>query len=308
MTQLYTVNQEAAARLEASGVAPVMLYAFDGFIDSGIVAGLAIGDLIDRPQTIRLVSFNADELVDYRSRRPPMTLGEDGWSDFQEPSLGIDLVYDAAGSPFLLMYGPEPDMRWDAFTDAVSDLVETFDVRLALGIHGIPAASPHTRTWPVTATDDCKTLVAKAAGSSADRIQFPSSVMAWTEVKLREIGRDARTLVVHVPHYLVQVPSPMGTLELMRAVSQSTGLEFDLASIAEAADVQRQELDQQIAARPELAAAIAKLEDRQDASSLAAPGGELPSRPLPTGDEIAAEFERYLAAQNETGEDSAFTG
>ncbi|MDR2379963.1 MAG: PAC2 family protein [Bifidobacteriaceae bacterium] len=307
METLYTINPDAAARLEAAGVAPVMLYAFDGFVDTGVAAGLAIGDLVGRDDTERLVTFNTDELLDYRSRRPPMTFGAGGWSDYHQPSLGIDLVHDAAGSPFLLMYGPEPDIRWEAFVEAVAEVAETFDVSLAIGMHGMPSAAPHTREWKVTGPDESSELVARVAGSPTAKIQLPGSAMALTELKLREIGRDARTYTVHVPHYLAQMPSPIGTAHLMRAIGHAAGLDFDLSGIEEAALIQRGQLDKQVQEQPELAAAIAKMEEKHDSEAVRAPGGELTSERLPSGDELAAEFQRFLAGEIGNDEAPPFT-
>jgi hypothetical protein len=297
MEKLYSVNPEAKARLEASGVAPVMLYAFEGFVDAGIAAGLAIGDLVGRDDTANLISFNTDELLDYRSRRPPMTFAAGGWSDYHQPSLGIDLVHDAAGSPFLLMYGPEPDVRWQAFTDAVTEVAEAFDVRLAVGMHGIPSTAPHTREWKVTGPRQSADLIARVAGSPEAKIQLPGSVMALTELKLRQAGLESQTFTVHVPHYLSKMPSPIGTARLLRAIGAASGLDFDLAGIEEAAEVQCQQLAKQVAEQPELAAAIAKMEEAHDSDAAGLAAGELTAEALPSGEELAAEFEAFLASQ-----------
>ncbi|MDR1427813.1 MAG: PAC2 family protein, partial [Bifidobacteriaceae bacterium] len=108
---LYSLDPAVVA--EAQGTAPVLLYAFDGFVDAGIAAGLAINDFATHGEARRLATFSADELVDYRSRRPPMVLGASGWEAVHTQELAIDLVHDAQGTGFLLMYGPEPDLRWE---------------------------------------------------------------------------------------------------------------------------------------------------------------------------------------------------
>jgi hypothetical protein len=306
MKKLYKIHPDAAAALAQNDASPVLLYAFDGFIDSGIAAGLAIGDLVSQPDSQRLVSFNTDELVDYRSRRPPMAFSAEGWSGYHEPQLGIDLVHDADGSPFLLMYGTEPDSRWEAFTDAVIEVVETFDVRLAVGMHGMPSGAPHTREWKVTGPGNASELVERIAGRSDATLQLPGSAMALTEYKLREVGRDAHTFVVHVPHYLTQMPSPIATAKLMKEVGAATGLNFDLSRLQEGANVQREQIDQQIAEQPELADAIKKMEDEYDRRPTAGTV-ELPAGPLPNGDQLAAEFEQFLASQNGDNQAGPFT-
>ncbi|MDR1441510.1 MAG: PAC2 family protein [Bifidobacteriaceae bacterium] len=307
MERLYTINSETAAQLGQLDVSPVLLYALDGFVDSGIAAGLAIGDLVNQGESRPLVSFNTDELVDYRSRRPPMTYSEEGWSGFRRPWLGIDLMHDADGSPFLLMYGPEPDMRWDAFTDAVIEVVETFDVRLAVGMHGMPTAAPHTRDWKVTGPGNAGELVRQVAGSPGAELQMPGSAMALTEHKLREVGREVQTFIVHVPHYLTQMPSPIATARLMEEVGAATGLRLDLSRLVSGATAQREQIDRQIGEQPELAEAIKKMEEEYDRSQSGATGGELPAQALPTGEELAAEFERYLAGQNRDDQAWPFT-
>ena len=60
-----------------------------------------------------------DSLIDYRSRRPVMTFAKDHWEDYEAPELALSLLHDAAGTPFLLLNGLEPDREWEAFTTAV---------------------------------------------------------------------------------------------------------------------------------------------------------------------------------------------
>jgi len=59
-----------------------------------------------------IARFDVDDLIDYRARRPPMTFDTDHWQDYAAPELAVHLVHDAAGTPFLLLTGPEPDRRW----------------------------------------------------------------------------------------------------------------------------------------------------------------------------------------------------
>ena len=58
---------------------------------------------------------------------------------------------DSEGATFLLLEGAEPDVSWERFIVAVHHLVERLDVRLTIGVHGIPMGVPHTRPTAVTA-------------------------------------------------------------------------------------------------------------------------------------------------------------
>ena len=53
----------------------------------------------------------------------PMIFMEDHWESYDEPTLGIHLLRDDAGTPFLLFAGPEPDLHWERFIAAVPLLV-----------------------------------------------------------------------------------------------------------------------------------------------------------------------------------------
>ena len=66
--------------------------------------------------------------MDYRSRRPTVVLDHNRIADVDPLEIGLHVVRDNAGKPFLLLTGPEPDMRWSAFTKAVADLAERFGV------------------------------------------------------------------------------------------------------------------------------------------------------------------------------------
>src|SRR5690606_10988084 len=87
---------------------PVLIQALTGFVDAGAATRLAgersLSTLDSRP----VAPFDIDQLLDYRSRRPVMIFVEDHWEEYDEPRLVLHLLHDDAGSPFLLLSGPEP--------------------------------------------------------------------------------------------------------------------------------------------------------------------------------------------------------
>ena len=66
--------------------------------------------------------FDADRLIDYRSRRPLMIYDNSHWESYEAPELALHLLRDQNERPFLLLTGPEPDHEWKLFTDAVLGL------------------------------------------------------------------------------------------------------------------------------------------------------------------------------------------
>src|SRR5260370_13878767 len=128
-----------------------MLYYLDGFIDAGGAGRLLTTHLLSALEHTEVATFDVDSLIDYRSRRPVMTFAKDHWESYDAPELAVSLLHDTAGTPFLLLNGPEPDHDWNSFTAAVLAATAALRVRLAVGFHGIPMGAPHTRPLGVTA-------------------------------------------------------------------------------------------------------------------------------------------------------------
>ena len=302
-SEIYEVVPEVAAELEtrtAGGRGPVLVHAVRGFIDAGNAGQLAAEHLSEELTSSRLASFDADQLVDYRSRRPVMTFDATTWADYDEPELVVDMVEDAAGTPFLLLHGVEPDVQWERYVAAVRQLVERFDVPLTIGLHGIPMGIPHTRPASVTAHATRAELVADHP-SWFGTVQVPASASSLLELRLGQSGHDAMGFAVHVPHYLTQSSYPQASIAALHAIERATGLELRTEALTAAATDATAEIERQVADNADVAGVVHALEEQYDAFARSAGRGSLLARSadLPTAEEIGAEFERFLAQQGD---------
>jgi len=284
---------------EIDAASPVLLHSLTGFLDAGQAGRLAVGHLLGSLEHRVVATFDLDDLYDYRARRPRMTFRSDHFVSVEMPTLELVEVRDAAGTPFLLLHGAEPDHAWQRLTAAVRLLVDQFRVRLTIGMHAIPWPAPHTRPVGVTAHATDAALVA-GYPPWVGELEVPGHLAGLIELHLGDTGHDAMGFAAHVPHYLVAAEFPTASLTLLEHVARASGLSLPLGELAEAADRTRAEIEAQISANPENAAAVAALEAQYDAvlSSRALDGaatGAGPDAPLPTGDEIAAQVERFLA-------------
>ena len=228
-----------------------------------------------------------------------MIFREEHWEHYDEPSLGMHLLRDEAGSPFLLLAGPEPDLQWERFIAAVLALVERLGVRLTVGLNAIPMAVPHTRPVGITAHATRPELIA-GHEPWLRRVQVPGSAGNLLEYRLGRHGHDAMGFAVHVPHYLAQTPYPAAAQELLGSVSRATGLLFPTADLRSAAELVRADIDKQLAHNDEAGALVRGLEEQYDAYLRARQGMGLLAEtgPLPSADELGAELERFLAEHN----------
>ncbi len=294
------VAAEVRARSLAQGSGPVLVHAVRGFVDAGAAGQLAVEHLVEELAHTRLATFDTDQLVDYRSRRPMMTFDASTWSAYAEPELVVDLVRDAEGVPFLLLHGDEPDVQWERYVAAVRELVERFDVPLTVGLHGIPMGLPHTRPVSFTAHATRDELVADHP-SWFGTVQVPASAGALLEYRLGQAGHDAVGFAVHVPHYLAQSQYPQATIAGLRAVERATGLDLRTGELEAAATDATLEIERQVEQSDEVRQLVSALEEQYDAFSRSAGRTSLLAQAsdLPTADELGAEFERFLAQQRD---------
>jgi predicted ATP-grasp superfamily ATP-dependent carboligase len=278
----------------------VLLYHFDGFVDAGSAGGVVVDHLLAECDGPVVARFDVDRLLDYRSRRPTMTFAADHWADYEEPELAVRLLRDADEVPFLLFTGPEPDREWEAFVAAVRGLVQRWRVRLLVNVHGIPMGVPHTRPLGITAHATRPELV-RSYRTVFNQIQVPGSAAALLEYRLGQAGHDVIGFTAHVPHYLAQSRYPAAALRLFDAVTEATGLRVPLADLREAAHAANLEIDRQVRDNAEAADVVRALEQQYDAFTAAAPGSNLlaDADSLPSGDELAEHFQRFLAEQQQ---------
>ncbi|WP_131785444.1 proteasome assembly chaperone family protein [Protofrankia symbiont of Coriaria ruscifolia] len=280
---------------------PVLVEALTGVVDAGGAIRLARDHLLTTLDNRLIATFDVDQLLDYRSRRPFMIFVEDHWEHYDEPVLGLYLVDDSAGTPFLLLSGPEPDLQWKRFIAAVGALAQRLSVRLTVGLNAIPMAVPHTRPCGVTAHATRRDLII-GYEPWVRRVQVPSSAGHLMEYQRGRDGLDAMGFAAHVPHYLSQTDYPAATESLLTSLSKATGLMLPLDGLRSASAVVRGNIDRQLANGGEAAALVTALEEQYDTFIQGREGTGLPAattEALPTADELAAALERFLAEQTE---------
>ena len=274
----------------------VMLYYLDGFIDAGAAGRLFTTHLLTTLEHEQVARFDIDSLLDYRSRRPVMTFSKDHWEDYDAPELAVSLLRDAQGTPFLLLAGLEPDREWEAFTTAVMQLSADLRVRLAVGFHGIPMGAPHTRKLGITAHATQPELV-EGYRPVVDNLQVPGSAAALLEYRLGAAGRGAIGFAVHVPHYLAQAAYPAAAVTLLESVQRATGLVLPADALRESARRTDLEIARQVEGSAEVAEVVQALEQQYDAFTADRENLLAIGEPVPSAEELGAQFEQFLAEQ-----------
>jgi len=290
---LYTVHEDVLAGL--AGHRPVLVHQLDGFVDAGQAGRLLTANLLEQLDSEVVAEFDHDQLHDYRSRRPAMVFDTNQWKSYADLELRLHKLTDEQGEVFLLFTGPEPDVQWERLTAAIMGLIEQLDVRLTVILHGIPMAVPHTRPITATAHATHPELV-QGYRSWIDRVEVPASFTGLLEYRLGQRDRKAMGFAAHVPHYLAQASFPEAAVALTRLLNNATGLAVPLEPLEEASSANMTDIDGEMAQSSEVQELVATLEQQYDAVAADA------SQQVPSADEIAAEFERFLAERDRTEE------
>lgn len=273
-----------------------LIVAMPGFADAGQAAEIVARHLLRTLPHHLVATFAADELLDYRARRPQFTFSESRITELSPHRIAVHSLEDDAGEQFLLLEGPEPDFQWERFTAAVEILVERLRVSSVTTVLSIPMPVPHTRPLGVTISGTRDDLVERRSVWKPTTVA-PASVAHYLEFALTEVGHEVTGVVVLVPHYLADTASDGAALAALDVIADATGLLLPTDQLRERDRELINQIAEQIDQNEALQDHIQRLEERYDAymadqplaSPLTSEDGSVPS-----ADAIAKEFEEFL--------------
>ncbi len=282
-----------------------LVIALTGFADAGSAVSQFENYLVETVKPQPVVLFDADVLLDYRSRRPTILFSEDRLTDYHAPELGLYLAQDELGQPFLLLMGFEPDYRWERFVASVFYLMADLQVSQTVWVHSIPMPVPHTRPIGVTVSGTRADLI-ESLSVWKPSAQVSATVGHLIESRLQDAGKQVVGFVLLISHYLADSEYPAALISSLECISAATDLIFPTDSIRAKGREFMAKISEQIASSPETQSLVAQLEERHDAymqgTSIRSPlfrnDGTLPS-----ADQIATELERFLATQQDNDEE-----
>ena len=281
----------------------ICVHAFTGFLDAGSATDHAVRTMLSG-STRLLAEFDIDEVLDYRARRPPLTYVNDHFTSVDWPMIAVYEVTDLRGRPFLVLTGPEPDYRWQRFIDGVVGMIDRLDVNLTVGLSAVPWPTPHTRPLGVTVHGSDPRLLPQEE-SLLGTLQVPGHIGGLLELRLGQLGRDVIGISAHVPHYLAQVDFPRAAIVMLDALRDLTGVDVASGDLLPAAERAEAEVAGQVEQSVEFAGVLTALEQQYD--QVQALRAEAPAD-LPSGDEIAAQVEQFLAEMDPDGDEAPGAG
>jgi PAC2 family protein len=260
-------------------IAPVLIAAFDGWVDAGSAATTALEGLLE--EAVDVATFDPDALFDYRARRPTLQILDGRLAELTWPELVVRRARFGERD-LLVIAGPEPDDRWRAFAEAMVDLARRLGVVEWISLGAIPAAVPHTRDVPILGTTSQEgRLRGDIQPGPAGLLRVPAAAISVLEMAMAESGIPAVGYFAQVPHY-VSGPYPAASLALVEALGRHLGIALPSGDLAEEARQLRTRLDTATALEETTRTYVERLETMVD------------EQRLPSGDDLIGEIERFL--------------
>ena len=259
--------------------APVLIAAFDGWVDAGRAATTAAQQLGDGGRVV--ATFDADAIFDYRSRRPMLDIVDGTLIGLDWPDLTIRAVR-LGERDALILSGPEPDYRWRELSDEVVRVLTSLAVSTWISLGAIPVAAPHTRPVRVLGTASAAGLLPpEVAKGPEGTLRVPSALVSVLELAAGRARIPALGFFAQVPHY-INAAYPNASIALLENVGRFLGIEAPLGTLPQKALETRSLLDAATTSDDSTKAYVARLEEMADEAR------------LPEGDELIADIERFL--------------
>ena len=260
-------------------IAPSLIAAFDGWVDSGSAATTALGTLVVDARVV--ARFEADRLFDYRARRPTLDILDGRLSEIVWPELVLRATR-IGERDLLILTGAEPDYRWREFADSIVELTRQLGVVEWISLGAIPAAVPHTRSVPILGTaSEPGLLRGGIKPGPLGRLRVPSALVSVLELEVSRTGIPALGYFAQVPHY-VSGPYPGAALALLRSLGHHLGLDLPEGDLPDESRQLRSHLDSLATGDATTRAYVERLESMVDEER------------LPEGDDLIEEIERFL--------------
>jgi len=263
---------------------PILVTAFEGWFDIGGAATGAVS-AIRTADSSHLADIDPDLFFDFTRQRPEIRLDQDGVRRIDWPKSAICCTaIPSHDRDLILIEGVEPHVRWGTFVDSIVDLAHRFDVAMVVTLGAMPTESPHTRPPEITgSTTDPRLAEILRLGQPS--YQGPTGVVGVLHERLEGSGVPTVSLRASVPHYVTGVSNPKASRALLERFERITGIPTHWPSLDQDARDWEARVDAAMSDDIDMIAYVRRLEARYDTRA---------ESTIPSPDDIAAEFQRYL--------------
>jgi proteasome assembly chaperone (PAC2) family protein len=267
-----------------------MVVALRGWFDVAEVATGALRRLLHHRIDTVVASIDPDPFFDFTQERPEVWVDDTITRHVRWPANEFRVVRFADGPhDLVVLAGVEPHLRYGTFADSVIKVAKDLRCEVVVTVGAGAEAVPHSRPPRVVGSSTNDGLV-KALGLSRPQYQGVTGLVGVLQERLDRAGIPAVSLRVGVPHYLGNAKHPRSSAALLQHLEHVLGVPTGHGGLTEEIERWGSLHDEAVAEDRQAADYVAMLEHEYDRRTEAS---------LPTGDDLAAEFERFLRQQRD---------
>jgi proteasome assembly chaperone (PAC2) family protein len=272
---------------------PIMVLALRGLFDIAEVATDAVDTLgADDAESGRVApvvaSIDPDAFFDFTQERPQVELDHAEMVQVIWPENEFRVArFPGHPHDLVLLSGVEPHLRYGTFADCIIEVAKGLGCEMVVTLGAAPEAVPHSRAPHVVGSSTNDGLV-RALGLSRPQYQGVTGLVGVLQERLDHAQIPAVSLRVGVPHYLGNAKHPQSSQALLQHLEHVLGVPTGHAELSEDAMRWRGLHDEAVAEDPAAAAYVEMLEHDHDRRVEAS---------MPSGDDLAAELEKFLREQ-----------
>ncbi len=280
---------------------PALVAAFEGWNDAAGAATDAV-ELLGRLYGAEpFAEIAADEYFDFQAARPRATIAEGVVTAIAWPRTSF-LTARAPAAPhdLVLLLGVEPNLRWPAFCAEVLGVAHDCGCEMLVTLGALLAEVPHTRPVHVTGVADDPATMSRLH-LRRSHYEGPTGIVGSLHAESRRMSMPSVSLWAPVPHYVATPPNPKATRALLDRLRGLLALPLDLSELDVASASWESQIDLAASDDSDVREYVRSLEERYDSEEAAAQPDAHAADDLPSGDALAADFERYLRDQDDEG-------
>jgi proteasome assembly chaperone (PAC2) family protein len=269
---------------------PLLLAAFEGWNDAADAASSAVRYLGDRWQARSFATIDPEDFYDFSSTRPQVRLTDGLTREIVWPTTELSAAaLPGADRDVVVLLGVEPELHWRTFCTELVDAAQSLGVEMVVTLGALLADVPHSRPVRVTGTAADPELV-QQLGLERSRYEGPTGIVGVLHDAFNKAQVPSASLWAAVPHYVAATPSPKAALALVQRASELLRSSVITTDLEIAAASYERQVSEVVESDEDVAEYVRRLEVSADE--------DVDELDLPSGDALAAEFERFLREQH----------
>ena len=271
---------------------PILVMALRGWNDAGEAASTAADFLRTSWAARRIAAIDPEEFFDFQVTRPMVELVDGTTRRILWPEVEFRLARPG-GQDVILLTGGEPNMRWKGFVNAIVEAAQTMKVRRFVTLGAFLADVPHTRPVPIVGSAST-TEEAERLHLAPSNYEGPTGIVGVAHDAANRAGLESVSFWAAVPHYLPMGENPKAALALVGRLADYLDVPVDVESLHARSVGWEEQVSEQIQENETLSGYVDQLAAQE--------ADDINQVPAASGEEIAAEIERFLQDRGSGGD------